>query len=135
MYQLTLRWPTKYSGDDPIYYIIRISLAWHCKFYMQISIVIICYFSKALTQSLKSQLGKKEAKKSSLLKVKSGIRTQWENLEKALKRKKRERKTLRNISHYIAIVHTGWVTRNGVLVQRPNRKTKDRIRLDNSLTW
>ena len=70
------------------------------------------YILKAFIQSLKSQLGKKEAKKSSLLKVKSGIRTQWENLEKALKRKKRERKTLRNISHYIAIVHTGWVTRN-----------------------
>ena len=48
MYQLTLQWPTKYSGDDPIYYIIHISLAWHCKFYMQTVMIILCTFWKAL---------------------------------------------------------------------------------------
>ena len=48
MYQLTLQWPTKYSGDDPIYYIIHISLAWHCKFYMQTVMIILCSFWKAL---------------------------------------------------------------------------------------
>ena len=48
MYQLTLQWPTKYSGDDPIYYIIHISLAWHCKFYMQTVMIILCSFLKAL---------------------------------------------------------------------------------------